>query len=129
MPAAVTTAMYTDQPVEKKSLAEVLAGVQKEAPPVFADGSSPHQPPVPSELRWYGESLLAFRSIPLAPIEPLFRVYHHDWHFNALRRLGNKAVPALIEAERHPAQRQPGRSIRPPPVAVRRPPPGRAVRL
>ncbi len=43
---------------------------------------------MPSELRWYGESLLAFRSIPLAPIEPLFRVYHHDWHFNALRRLG-----------------------------------------
>jgi hypothetical protein len=43
---------------------------------------------MPSELRWYGESLLAFQSIPLAPIEPLFRVYHHDWHFNALRRLG-----------------------------------------
>lgn len=43
---------------------------------------------MPSELRWYGESLLAYRSIPLAPIEPLFRVYHHDWHFNALRRLG-----------------------------------------
>lgn len=43
---------------------------------------------MPSELRWYGESLLAYRSIPLHPIEPLFRVYHHDWHFHALGRLG-----------------------------------------
>ena len=43
---------------------------------------------MPSELRWYGESLLAFASIPIAPIEPLFRVYHHDWHYHALRRLG-----------------------------------------
>ncbi|WP_375766066.1 serine/threonine protein kinase [Archangium gephyra] len=37
----------------RESLAEVLEGVQKEAPPVFADGSNPHQPPVPSELRWF----------------------------------------------------------------------------
>ena len=43
---------------------------------------------MPSELRWYGESLLAWRSIPIDPIEPLFRVYHHDWHYHALRRLG-----------------------------------------
>jgi hypothetical protein len=52
---------------------------------------------MPSELRWYGESLLAFGSIPLAPIEPLFRVYHHDWHHDALRRLG--------ETERNLAER------------------------
>lgn len=30
----------------------------------------------PAELRWYGEALLAYRSITLHPIEPLFRVYH-----------------------------------------------------
>ena len=29
----------------------------------------------PNEMRWYGEALLAYKSIPLQPIEPLFRVY------------------------------------------------------
>jgi len=43
---------------------------------------------VPTEIRWYGEALLAYQSIPLAPIEPLFRVYHHDWQWLAMRRLG-----------------------------------------
>lgn len=42
----------------------------------------------PTEIRWYGEALLAYRSIPLAPIEPLFRVYHYDWQFFAQQRLG-----------------------------------------
>jgi hypothetical protein len=42
----------------------------------------------PAEIRWYGEALLAYRSIPLEPIEPLFRVYHHEWQWFALRRLG-----------------------------------------
>jgi hypothetical protein len=42
----------------------------------------------PSELRWYGEALLRFRSIDLIPIEPLFRVYHYDWHYARLRALG-----------------------------------------
>ncbi|HMC16770.1 MAG TPA: DUF6492 family protein [Albitalea sp.] len=43
---------------------------------------------VPTEIRWYGEALLAYRSIPLDPIEPLFRVYHHDWQWLTMRRLG-----------------------------------------
>ena len=30
-----------------------------------------------SELTWYGESLLAFKSIPLYPIQPLMKVYHY----------------------------------------------------
>lgn len=42
----------------------------------------------PSELRWYGESLLAHESIPLRPIEPLFRVYHTDWQYFSQRRMG-----------------------------------------
>jgi len=42
----------------------------------------------PTELRWYGEALLAYRSIPLEPVEPLCRVYHHEWQWLALRRLG-----------------------------------------
>jgi hypothetical protein len=43
---------------------------------------------VPSELRWYGESLLAYRAIPLCSIEPIFRVYHYDWQFFTNRKLG-----------------------------------------
>jgi hypothetical protein len=42
----------------------------------------------PAELRWYGEALLHFKSVPLLPIEPLFRVYHYDWPFHTLRRTG-----------------------------------------
>jgi len=45
----------------------------------------------PSELRWYGEALLHFHSIPLLPIEPLFRVYHYNWQWHAQRRLGETA--------------------------------------
>ena len=42
----------------------------------------------PSELHWYGEALLHFRSIPLIPIGPLFRVYHYNWQWHTMRRLG-----------------------------------------
>jgi hypothetical protein len=42
----------------------------------------------PTELRWYGEALLAYRSIPIDPVEPLARVYHHEWQWLALRGLG-----------------------------------------
>jgi hypothetical protein len=42
----------------------------------------------PSELRWYGESLLKLASIPLHPIEPLFRCYHYDWQWHALKATG-----------------------------------------
>jgi len=46
----------------------------------------------PSELRWYGEALLKFNSIPLMPIEPLFRCYHYNWQWHALRRLGESTA-------------------------------------
>lgn len=42
----------------------------------------------PSEIQWYGESLLHFKSIPLFPIEPLFKVYHYNWHYYCSRKLG-----------------------------------------
>lgn len=42
----------------------------------------------PSELRWYGEALLAYQSIPLRPIEPLFRVYHADWQYFRHLKMG-----------------------------------------
>jgi len=42
----------------------------------------------PVELQWYGEALLAFRSIPVHPIPPLFRVYHYDWQFDDAIRAG-----------------------------------------
>ncbi len=37
----------------RESLAEVLEGVQKAPSPAFLADSNPHQPPVPSELRWF----------------------------------------------------------------------------
>jgi hypothetical protein len=36
----------------------------------------------------YGESLLKYQAIPIRMIEPLFRIYHYDWHYYLLRRLG-----------------------------------------
>ena len=36
----------------------------------------------------YGEALLKYRAIPLIAIEPLFRVYHYDWQFYMMKRLG-----------------------------------------
>lgn len=43
---------------------------------------------LPSEMTWYGESLLKFASIPLRSIEPLFRVYHYDWQRQAMQAAG-----------------------------------------
>lgn len=51
----------------------------------------------PSELRWYGEALLRFRSVPLLPIEPLFRVYHYNWQWHTQRRLGE--TPERLKRE------------------------------
>jgi hypothetical protein len=42
----------------------------------------------PGELRWYGEALLAYGSIPLLPIEPLFRCYHYEEQYHFWKRLG-----------------------------------------
>jgi hypothetical protein len=42
----------------------------------------------PCEMRWYGESLLAWGAIPILPIEPLFRVYHYDWQFSLMQKYG-----------------------------------------
>ena len=36
----------------------------------------------------YGESLLNYQAIPIRMIEPLFRIYHYDWQYYLLRRLG-----------------------------------------
>ncbi|CAM3655907.1 DUF6492 domain-containing protein [Polynucleobacter brandtiae] len=36
----------------------------------------------------YGETLLKYRAIRLLPIEPIFRVYHYDWQYYLLRRIG-----------------------------------------
>ncbi len=42
----------------------------------------------PGELRWYGEALLAFHSVPLLPVEPLFRCYHYEEQYYFWRRQG-----------------------------------------
>jgi hypothetical protein len=36
----------------------------------------------------YGEALLKYQAIPVRMIEPLFRIYHYDWHYYLLCRLG-----------------------------------------
>lgn len=39
---------------------------------------------LPHEAHWYGEYLLHSRVIPLSPIAPLCRCYHHAWQKSAL---------------------------------------------
>lgn len=36
----------------------------------------------------YGEALLKYQAIPVIAIEPLFRVYHYDWQYFLMKRLG-----------------------------------------
>ena len=40
------------------------------------------------EYHWYGEALLAYDAIPIYPVEPYFRVYHYDWQYYLLKRMG-----------------------------------------
>jgi hypothetical protein len=50
----------------------------------------------PSELRWYGEALLAYKAIPIYPIEPLFRVYHYDWQYFTSKKMGETNSTLLV---------------------------------
>lgn len=43
----------------------------------------------PSELLWYGESMLMYRPFPLLPIEPLFKVYHNELQYIYGQRHGD----------------------------------------
>jgi hypothetical protein len=36
----------------------------------------------PLESRWYGEALIRYRSIPLMPCQPFFKVYHYAWQLD-----------------------------------------------
>jgi len=42
----------------------------------------------PSEMRWYGEALLRYRSIELWPVETLFRCYHYEDQYRIARKSG-----------------------------------------
>ena len=42
----------------------------------------------PSEMRWYGEALLKYRSIELWPVETLFRCYHYEQQYIAAKQAG-----------------------------------------
>jgi hypothetical protein len=42
----------------------------------------------PSEMRWYGEALLKYRSIELWPVETLFRCYHYEDQFHEAQKAG-----------------------------------------
>jgi hypothetical protein len=41
-----------------------------------------------SEFSWYGESLLAFKSIDIYPIEPIFKVFHYPLQLTEYKNLG-----------------------------------------
>jgi Family of unknown function (DUF6492) len=43
---------------------------------------------LPSEMTWYGESLLKFSSIALRPIGPLFRCYGYEWYWQLMQAAG-----------------------------------------
>ena len=51
----------------------------------------------PTEIRWYGEALLAYQAIPLHPCQSFFKVYHYAWQFDQDRRKGitNEDLAAL----------------------------------
>jgi hypothetical protein len=51
----------------------------------------------PSEMRWYGEALLKFKSIELWPVETLFRCYHYEEQYRAAKRSGetNEALSQI----------------------------------
>lgn len=51
----------------------------------------------PSEIRWYGEALLAYQAVPLRPCQSFFKVYHYAWQFDQDRRKGltNEDLAAL----------------------------------
>lgn len=42
----------------------------------------------PSEMRWYGEALLKYRSIELWPVETLFRCYHYEAQYHGAKEAG-----------------------------------------
>ena len=50
----------------------------------------------PIESRWYGEALLAYRAVSLAPCQALFKVYHYAWQFDAEQRAGIR-TPQLAD--------------------------------
>jgi hypothetical protein len=41
-----------------------------------------------SEFSWYGEALLAFKAIPIYPLEPLFRFFHYPQQYIEFKSLG-----------------------------------------
>jgi hypothetical protein len=41
----------------------------------------------PSEFTWYGEALLQFKSIPIYPVEPIFKVFHYKQQLDEFKQL------------------------------------------
>lgn len=59
----------------------------------------------PLESRWYGEALLAFRSIQILPSEAFFKVFHYAWQYekfsqnrNALNSLTNLYSGIILQS-------------------------------
>ncbi len=51
---------------------------------------------LPSEIRWYGETLLKYQTIPIHPIQALFNCYHYDWQAHYF-----KQHPELLPHSEH----------------------------
>lgn len=41
-----------------------------------------------SEFSWYGEALLAFKAVPVYPVEPLFKVFHYPLQVQEYKQQG-----------------------------------------
>jgi len=41
---------------------------------------------LPSEIRWYGETLLKYQAIPIYPTRPIFNCYHYAWQAQYYKR-------------------------------------------
>lgn len=51
----------------------------------------------PIDLNWYGEALLRYKSIPLNPCQPLFKVYHYAWQLDrdVRKKIGHKELAQI----------------------------------
>jgi len=50
---------------------------------------------IPSEIIWYGETILEHRSIPLIPIDPLMKAYLYPWQLKGSYKLPKKELAKI----------------------------------
>lgn len=50
---------------------------------------------IPSEIMWYGETILKHKSIPLIPIDPLMKAYLYPWQLKGTYKLPKKELAKI----------------------------------